>query len=124
MMARVQPDLFTSSPRMEVGEAMELTVQSLLAHAVGHDHWAVAWSGGKDSTATLTLLIALIESGAVPRPRTLTVYYADTRMELPPLAVAALAIIERLRGQGIRVEIVRAPLKVNSDGSVQLLLVR
>lgn len=105
-----QADLFTASPRMEVGEAMELTVQSLLAHAASHEHWAIAWSGGKDSTCTLTLVISLIESGAVPRPKSLTVFYADTRMELPPLAIAALAIMERLRQIGIRVEVVRAPL--------------
>lgn len=105
-----QSDLFSSSPRMEVGEAMELTVQSLLAHAITHEHWAIAWSGGKDSTCTLTLIISLIESGAVPRPKSLTVFYADTRMELPPLAIAALAIMERLREIGIRVEVVRAPL--------------
>jgi DNA sulfur modification protein DndC len=107
---RIQADLFSASPRMEVGEAMELTVQSLLAHATVHEHWAIAWSGGKDSTCTLTLVIALIESGAVPRPKSLTVFYADTRMELLPLAVAAMAIIARLREIGIRVEIVTAPL--------------
>jgi DNA sulfur modification protein DndC len=112
MSARTAPqsDLFSASPRMEVGEAMELTVQSLVAHAAEHEHWSIAWSGGKDSTCTLTLVIALIESGAVPRPKSLTVFYADTRMELPPLAVAALAIMDRLRERGISVEVVRAPL--------------
>ncbi|HEY0914528.1 MAG TPA: phosphoadenosine phosphosulfate reductase family protein [Solimonas sp.] len=105
-----QADLFSASPRMEVGEAMELTVQSLLAHATEHQHWAIAWSGGKDSTCTLTLVLSLIESGAVPRPKTLTVFYADTRMELLPLAVAAHAIMDRLRQIGVTVEIVRAPL--------------
>lgn len=105
-----QVDLFSASPRMEVGEAMELTVASLQAHALLHDHWAIAWSGGKDSTATLTLVISLIESGTVPKPKTLTVIYADTRMELPPLAIAAMAIIETLRSIGIRVVIARAPL--------------
>lgn len=108
--AAKQIDLFSASPRMEVGEAMELTVQSLQAYGPAHDHWAVAWSGGKDSTATLTLLISLLESGTLARPRTLTVFYADTRMELPPLYVAALAIMERLRQTGVTVEVVRAPL--------------
>jgi len=95
---------------MEVGEAMELTVQSLQAYGADHDHWAIAWSGGKDSTATLTLLIALIRSGDIPAPKSLTVFYADTRMELPPLAIAALGIMDRLRDCGITVEVVRAPL--------------
>lgn len=110
MKTRLQPDLFSGSPRMEVGEAMELTVQSLQAYGADHDHWAIAWSGGKDSTATLTLLIALIRSGDIPAPKSLTVFYADTRMELPPLAIAALGIMDRLRDCGITVEVVRAPL--------------
>lgn len=105
-----QADLFSGSPRMAVGEAMELTVQSLQAYGPDHDHWAVAWSGGKDSTATLTLLVSLLESGDLTPPRSLTVFYADTRMELPPLYIAALGIMERLRERGITVDVVRAPL--------------
>jgi hypothetical protein len=52
-------------------------------------HVAVAWSGGKDSTATLTLLIHLIDAGELPQPEALYVFYADTRQELPPLQAAA-----------------------------------
>jgi DNA sulfur modification protein DndC len=52
----------------------------------------------------------LIASGRVRRPRSLTVYYADTRMELPPLALTAQAILARLPAMGVRAEIVRAPL--------------
>src|SRR3546814_7866167 len=87
-----------------------LTVQSLQAYGPSHRHWAVAWSGGKDSTATLTLLVALIRGGDVPAPETLTVFLADTRLELLPLWISALAIMERLRALGIRVEVVRASL--------------
>ena len=57
-------------------EALELTVMSLDAHGPDHRHWTVAWSGGKDSTATLTLLPHLMESGWVARPETLPVLYA------------------------------------------------
>lgn len=109
-MGKHQADIFSGSPRMEVGEAMELTVQSLIAHGAEHDHWAIAWSGGKDSTATLTLIIALIESGDIKRPKTLTVFYADTRQELPPLYIAALQIMAKLRKLGIDLQVVRAPL--------------
>lgn len=92
-------------------EAMEMTTQSLKSYGPSHDHWAVAWSGGKDSTATLTFLIHLIESGKVQPPRSgLTIFYADTRMELPPLAVAALDTIERLNSRGFNVRTVMAPL--------------
>jgi DNA sulfur modification protein DndC len=106
-----QQFLFDGSRRLQMDEAMEMTTQSLKSYGPSHDHWAVAWSGGKDSTATLTFLIHLIESGKVQPPRSgLTIFYADTRMELPPLAVAALDTIERLNSRGFNVRTVMAPL--------------
>ena len=92
-------------------EAVELTLASLRAYWDRHSHIAVAWSGGKDSTATLTLLVHLIDAGELPQPERLHVYYADTRQELPPLQEAADAIVEKLRTRNwIDVTIVRAPL--------------
>jgi DNA sulfur modification protein DndC len=91
-------------------EALELTRQSLSAYGLSHPHWAVAWSGGKDSTATLSVILYLIESGQIPPPLKLTVFYADTRQELPPLAIAARQIIEELKARGIDIRIVCAPL--------------
>lgn len=107
-----QSDLFAGSYRMPVGEAAELTLASLQAYAAVHDHWAIAWSGGKDSTAVLTLIIHFIESGQLVAPKTLSVFYADTRQELPPPQAAAERIMEGLRQRGnwIRTEIVRAPI--------------
>jgi DNA sulfur modification protein DndC len=112
MSQRVQNDLFAGSQRLVYDDAVDLTLQSLLAYGPQHEHWAVAWSGGKDSSATLTLLVHLIEVGRLPRPKTLSVFYADTRQELPPLAAAATEVMEGLkrRGNWIRTEIVRAPL--------------
>src|SRR5690606_36238493 len=54
-------------------------------------------SGGKDSTATMTLVLYLVASGQVPAPASITVLYADTRMELPPLAAGAQATLARVR---------------------------
>lgn len=105
-----QPDLFAGADRLTLDEAIELTVASLAVYGPTHPDWGIAYSGGKDSTATLTLILHLIESGRVARPRSLTVYYADTRMELPPLAITAAQIMGRLPARGIRAEIVRAPL--------------
>lgn len=105
-----QSSFFEGSSRLQMDDAIELTIASLKAYGPLHDHWAVAWSGGKDSSATLTLLVYLIESGKVPAPKRLTVFYADTRMELPPLAVAAARMIDDLRERKIDVRIVRAPL--------------
>lgn len=110
-MTRAQSTLFDGA-RLLLSEAIELTIQSLKAYGADHDHWCVAWSGGKDSTATLTLLLHLIETGQVPRPKSLTVFYADTRLELTPLALAAMKLMEGLRRRGnwVRVVTVMAPL--------------
>lgn len=105
--------------RMQMDEAMELTVASLLAYGTRHRHWAVAWSGGKDSSMVLCLVVHLILTGKVPPPETLTVLYADTRMELLPLAIAASHIRGELaeytgdlaaKGCTLRVEVVTAPM--------------
>ena len=105
-------DLFAGSARVSMHEAMELTAASLVAHALQHEHWVIAWSGGKDSTATLLTVLRLIETGEVPRPASLTVLYADTRMELPPLAAAALAMMAYVREHypWVRVECAMAPM--------------
>ncbi|NML67632.1 phosphoadenosine phosphosulfate reductase family protein [Hymenobacter sp. RP-2-7] len=105
-----QFNLFEGTRRLQMTDSIELTAQSLNAYGPTHKHWAVAWSGGKDSTATLTLLVYLIESGKVQRPQTLTVLFADTRMELVPLMAAASDIIDDLRARGIDVRTVMAPL--------------
>ncbi|TIO62956.1 MAG: phosphoadenosine phosphosulfate reductase [Mesorhizobium sp.] len=105
-----QPTLFEGTKRLIYDEAIDLTLQSLQAYGPDHAHWGVAWSGGKDSSATLTLIVHLIDVGRITPPKTLTVFYADTRQELPPLAIAAARIMEQLAERGIRCEVVRAPL--------------
>jgi DNA sulfur modification protein DndC len=105
-----QPTLFSGEKRLVYDQAVELTLQSLLAYGYSHDHWGIAWSGGKDSSATLTLIVHLINTGQLPPPKSLTVFYADTRMELPPLAISAARIMEQMAGLGIHCEVVRAPM--------------
>ncbi|MDQ2733053.1 MAG: phosphoadenosine phosphosulfate reductase family protein [Armatimonadota bacterium] len=104
-----QPNLFADQ-RLRMDESISMTVHSLNSYGPRYDHWAIAWSGGKDSTTLLTLLIHLLETGQVARPKTLTVCYADTRMELTPLAVNAQIIIRELKDRGIDVRTVMAPL--------------
>jgi len=87
-------------------EALELTANSLTAYGAEYRHWAIAYSGGKDSSATVAAVVHLIETGRVKAPESLTVLYADTRMELPPLHAAAMAMLEALRGRGITTRIV------------------
>ncbi len=106
-----QGDIFSAgAQRLQMTESIELTVQSLQAYGADHDHWGIAWSGGKDSSATLTLVIWLIDTGRIKPPKTLTVFYADTRQELLPLASAASKIMDELEERGIRVEVVMAPM--------------
>lgn len=78
-------------------EGVELTLQSLRAYWDQHEHYAVAWSAGKDSTTLLTLIVHLVQAGHLPKPKKLYVFYADTRQELPPIQLAAEQIVEKLR---------------------------
>ncbi|MCI2809368.1 phosphoadenosine phosphosulfate reductase domain-containing protein [Eoetvoesiella caeni] len=105
-----QSSFFDGSRRLQMTESIELTIQSLQAYGDDHPHWALAWSGGKDSSATLTLIIHLLDTGKITAPKTFTVFYADTRQELPPLAIAARQIMDELEDRGIRTEVVTAPL--------------
>lgn len=91
---------------MGFDEALERTAMALLAYATSHRHWVIAYSGGKDSSATVTAVVHLILTGRVPAPDSLTILYADTRMELPPLQNAAMTMLAELRRRGFRAEVV------------------
>lgn len=106
MSSRNQISMFDGE-RRSLGEALELTRMSLLAHALDYRHWAIAYSGGKDSSATLAAVLYLIESQQVPRPETLTVLYADTRQEIPPLHLGALRVLEEVRRRGFDARVVQ-----------------
>lgn len=82
--------------RMQMTDSIRLTLDSLGVYGENHGDWVVAYSGGKDSTALLTFAVWAILCGKVKAPRTLTVIYADTRMELLPLWLSAQAILEEL----------------------------
>lgn len=94
-----QPTFFDSL-RTTLEDSIELTAQSLIAYAVKYAHWAIAFSGGKDSSALLAVVIYLIVTGRVPRPQTLTVLRSDTRMELPPLDITARRIMDEVAKAG------------------------
>ena len=87
-------------------EAIDLSLESLKVYGKQYPHWAITYSGGKDSSALVSFIIWAIESRAVSAPQSLTVIYADTLMELPPLATTAetvLADIEQMGYSAIRV---------------------
>jgi len=96
--------------RLRMEQAIELTADSLNTYGPRYEHWALAWSGGKDSTTTLTLVLHLMDAGLIPRPKTFTVLYSDTRMEIHPLWLAAQDILVQLRQRGVDVRVVMAPM--------------
>ncbi len=94
------------SERLTLDDAIELSVASLRAYGERYRHWVVAYSGGKDSTATVAFLTWALAAGKVPAPESLTVLYADTRMELPPLQNSALRILNELERSGMQTQVV------------------
>lgn len=72
--------------RLTLEKAIDLSAESLRLYGANYKHWAIAFSGGKDSSAVVALVMNLIESGKIDRPESLTILYADTRQELPPLS--------------------------------------
>ncbi|RQO79168.1 phosphoadenosine phosphosulfate reductase [Pedobacter sp. KBW01] len=107
-----QADIFLGfGKRLQMNESIQLTINSLLEYCPRYEHWCLAWSGGKDSTTLVTVLVWLINTGQIPKPKSITIMYADSRMELPPLAAAAQDIISDLREMGFEVRIVTAPIE-------------
>ncbi|NER82303.1 MAG: phosphoadenosine phosphosulfate reductase family protein, partial [Leptolyngbya sp. SIO1D8] len=84
--------------------------QSLNTYGSDYVHWAIAFSGGKDSSATLSLVLHLTSEGRIKAPESITVLYADTRQELPPLHLAAMGMLEEARKRGCKTQIVCAPM--------------
>ena len=99
-----------NSDRMGIREALDLTAASLGEYGHRYRHWAIAYSGGKDSTCALAVVLHLLRAGRVPPPDSLTVLYADTRMELPPLHAAATDILARVRAMGYDARTVLPPM--------------
>lgn len=96
--------------RMQMDESIRRTAESLRSYGERYDDWCLAWSGGKDSTATLTVVCWMIDCGMVPRPKSFTVLYADTRQEILPLYHVAAEVRDELAERGIDCQTVMAPM--------------
>ena len=106
-----QQSIFQSE-RSSMHDSIRRTVDLLNEYGPRFRRWRIAWSGGKDSTAVVTLIIWLIASGRVKAPVDgLEILYADTRMELPPLWLAAQDIRWDLEERGYKVHVVMAPIE-------------
>jgi DNA sulfur modification protein DndC len=83
-----------------------MSIASLNEYGQRYRHWAIAYSGGKDSTATVAFVAWAIRTGLVTAPQSLTILYADTRMELPPLQQSAVRLLAELSAQGFNSQVV------------------
>lgn len=83
-------------------EAIDIARESILTQAHGYKHLVLGYSGGKDSTALVSLMAYFIESRQVPfQPQDVTVVYSDTGQELPPLHDHAVnRMLPALRARG------------------------
>lgn len=97
---------FSYAKKRQLPDSLDLTAESLNAFGSSYDHWAIAFSGGKDSSATVAAVVHLIDNGKVTAPKSLTVLYADTRMELTPLHASAMTMMSELRARGVKTQIV------------------
>lgn len=110
-----QPSFFDGE-RMNMRQSIELSLTSLREYLPRHRHLVLAFSGGKDSAATMTFTLWAIATGRVPAPESITVVLADTRLELPPLMRTALLLLDEAKEAGascgVRVEtrVVVAPV--------------
>jgi DNA sulfur modification protein DndC len=92
--------------RLTLEKSLELTAESLNEHGRSYQHWSIAYSGGKDSTATVAAVMNLIDTKRVKAPNSLTVLYSDTRQELPPLQQGAMQMLAALRKRGVDARVV------------------
>lgn len=103
---RLQQISMFDGQRLTLDDAIDLTRQSLIAYGLEYRHWAIAYSGGKDSSALLKVVRYLIIRDLIPPPASLTVLYSDTRQEIPPLAFAAMQTLADLRAVGVDARVV------------------
>lgn len=101
---RQQDDLFGN--RMTISQAVEMSLGNLRAYGDRYPVWSIAYSGGKDSSATAAFVAWAVRSGQVSAPEHLVVLYADTRQELPPLHSTAMKMLDALRRDGFDARVV------------------
>ena len=89
----MQISLFADTARMTLAEAKDYSIEALRPYCDSYQHWAICYSGGKDSTATVAFVLDAIAKKRLPSPESITILYANTRQELPPLHDGAMAML-------------------------------
>jgi DNA sulfur modification protein DndC len=96
--------------RLGLDGAIDLSLNSLRAYGERYRHWAITYSGGKDSSAVVTLVAWAIKTGQIPAPERLVILYADTRQEYPPLHQTAVKLLAHMEEDGFEPHIVQPEL--------------
>lgn len=96
--------------RQTLENSIALTAETLKEYLPKYKYIAISFSGGKDSSALVTVIAHLIDTKQIPRPENLVVLYADTRMELPPLQISAFDILKKMEARGFETRKVCAPI--------------
>lgn len=108
-MAKRQKSLFEDQ-RLGLEGAIDLSLASLREYGRRYPHWAICFSGGKDSSTVATFVPWAIDAGLVDAPESLTVLYGDTRQEIPPLQQTAMRLLSDLAHRGITTQVVTPAL--------------
>lgn len=99
------------SERLTLRDAIDISLASLREYGSRYDHWIIAYSGGKDSSATVGFVLWAIRTGQIAAPKSLAVLYADTRQELPPLYQNAISLLSKVRDAGYIANSVLPPIE-------------
>ena len=92
--------------RLTYDECYQMTIDSIRRIEGIYNTWFLMWSGGKDSTTMVTVILELIRRDQISAPKNLKVFIADTRMELIPLWQNAIQLINQIEERGYSVEVV------------------
>lgn len=106
----MRPVSLFESERLTLKRAVEISLDSLRAYGSRYSRWAITYSGGKDSSATTSFVAWAVKSGLVSRPESITILYADTRQEYPPLAATATKFLAALDSDGFDARVVQPEL--------------
>lgn len=87
-------------------------IESIKSVGIRFQSWRLAFSGGKDSTAMVTLICWLIDQKEVQRSDNITLSIVDTRQEIPVLIENAQSVAEMCRSRfGFHVKWLQPDLK-------------
>jgi DNA sulfur modification protein DndC len=85
---------------LSLQEAIDLTINSLNTYGSNLSAWVIGYSGGKDSTATATLIDWLIATEQIESPSSKILVFCNTLMELPFLLDSANRLLDHLQAKG------------------------